>query len=261
MERTMYEYGCFDGVYEYSGNEIDEYRSTINFAKKYIPGGKPFVMRNTKLYYLDINGAFAASANGIPYTIDPDSERNDKINTLFKRMYEGRMRLKKAGMRIEETIKKLMVTVYGNSIIKQKRFKTIFPKDIHKNIDYNGKHVVKYNDESVTIKRCFNPHFYWGQYAKTMLDNYHSKMKKISEIVDILFCNIDSILVSEQDYLKLKQLGYISQDEFGKFKKDKVFTNFAIKSAAKWFGVLEDGTEIRRPKDFKMSFEEFVENI
>ena len=164
-------------------------------------------------------------------------------------MHEGRMRLKKARMMIEKTIKKLMVTVYGNSIRKPKRFKIIYSTNIQSTLDLNGKHVIEYNDKFVTIMKCFNPHFYWGQYAKTMLENYHSKMKKISEIVNILYCNVDSILVSEHDFLKLKELGWIHDEEFGKFKVEHVFTDFAIKTPRKWCGVLENKSEIRRPKD------------
>ena len=117
MERIMYEYGCFEGVQEYCGTDVDNYRKTIKFAKAYIPGGKGFHLKQ-KLYYIDINGAFSASANGIPLTIHKDSEVNYKINALLKRMYDGRMRLKKAGMKIEKTIKLMMNTVYGNSIRK-----------------------------------------------------------------------------------------------------------------------------------------------
>ena len=83
-------------------------------------------------------------------------------------------------------------------------------------------------------------------------------MKTISELVDILYCNIDSILVSESDCLKLKELGYINQDEFGKFKEEHVFTKFAIESPRKWSGITESGEKVCRPRDFTMNFDEFA---
>ena len=120
---------------------------------------------------------------------------------------------------------------------------------------------MKYNDQFVTIKKCFAPHYYYPQYTKTLLENYHEKMRKISEIVNILYCNVDSILVSEKDFLKLKALGWIDDNEFGKFKVENVFTDFAIKSVKNWIGITIDGIEIRRPKKMKISFEDFADNI
>ena len=83
-------------------------------------------------------------------------------------------------------------------------------------------------------------------------------MKTISELVDVLYCNIDSILVSESDYLKLKELGYIDKFEFGKFKEDHVFTKFAIKNARNWVGITEAGEIVCRPKNLKVNFDEFA---
>jgi len=180
---------------------------------------------------------------------------------LLKRMHEGRVRLKNAGFKIAKTIKFMMNTVYGNSIRKPKMFKTMRVQNPQKTIEYQGDYVMKYADDSVTIKKCFCPHYYYPQYAKTLLDNYHEKMNKISEIVQILYCNVDSILVSEQDYLKLEALGWIHDDEFGKFRVDHVFTDFAIKTPRKWCGITIDGMEIRRPQKLKMKFEDFADNI
>ena len=104
-------------------------------------------------------------------------------------------------------------------------------------------------------------HYYYPQNAKTLLDNYHEKMNKISEIVNIMYCNVDSILVTEQDYLKLEALGWIHDDEFGKFRVEHIFEEFAIKSVKKWIGITIDGMEIRRPNNMKMNFEDFIEII
>ena len=102
------------------------------------------------------------------------------------------------------------------------------------------------------------PHFYYPQYAKRLLDNYHEKMKTIGELVDILYCNIDSILVTESDYLKLQELGYVDENEFGKFRVEHIFTRFAIKNARNWVGITESGEKVCRPKDFQMNFDKFA---
>ena len=120
---------------------------------------------------------------------------------------------------------------------------------------------MSYNEQIVKIKKCYGEHFYWPQYTKRLLDNYHEKMKKISELVNVLYRNVDSILVTESDFNKLKELGWIHKEEFGKFKEEHVFTEFAIKTPRKWIGICEDGSEVRRPKSMKMSFKEFVKNI
>ena len=52
MERIMYEYGCFDGVLEYSGTEVDEYRSQIKFPKQWLKDRKSFVKDGEKLFIL-----------------------------------------------------------------------------------------------------------------------------------------------------------------------------------------------------------------
>ena len=119
---------------------------------------------------------------------------------------------------------------------------------------------MKYDDDSVTIKKCFSPHYYYPQYAKTLLDNDNEKMNKISEINNILYCNVNAILVTEQDYFKLKDLGYVNED-LGNFSVEHGFTDFDIKSVKKWIGKIIDGMEIRKPCKMKISFEDFVENI
>ena len=176
-------------------------------------------------------------------------------------MHEDRIRLKNAGMRIEKTIKGLICIAYGNSIKTQKKFKNIYSDNIQNTINNHGTHVVKYNDKYVTIMRDISPHFYHPQYAKRLLDNYHEKMKRIGELVDILYCNIDSILVTESDYLKLEELGYIDDNAFGKFRVEHIFTRFAIKDCKNWIGICENGKVIKRPKKSNRNFEEFANTL
>jgi len=154
MERIMFEYGCFNYVQEYSGNIVDEYRSKIKFAKSYIPSRKAMHLKE-KLYYIDINGAYSASANGIPLTLDKDSPRNYKINDLLNYMYDYRKQLIKDNNRIEKTIKYMMCTPYGNSIRKNKIVKHIFTDDLNSTLRYNDKYVLRYTDDICTIVKCF----------------------------------------------------------------------------------------------------------
>ena len=103
-----------------------------------------------------------------------------------------------------------------------------------------------------------------------MLLNYHEKMEKISKIVNVLYCNIDSILITESDFKKLEELGYIN-DELGGLKVEHIFTEFVIKSTGKWIGKLEKEkfwkkanaivSEIKSRVDLTMSFEELVHSI
>ena len=79
------------------------------------------------------------------------------------------------------------------------------------------------------------------------MDHYHSFMEKLEQEVTILFRNIDAILVSESDFFKLKELGYIG-DELWKFKIEKVFKEIAILSPGRRAGILEDGTPYYCPK-------------
>ena len=104
-------------------------------------------------------------------------------------------------------------------------------------------------------------HYYYPQHAKRLLDNYHEKMKRIGELVNVLYCNIDSILITESDYLKLKELGYVDDNAFVKFRVEHIFTRFAIKDCRNWYGVCENGDIISRPKKLNITFEEFVNII
>ena len=104
------------------------------------------------------------------------------------------------------------------------------------------------------------PIHFLGDFIQNSLNTYSSlKSPSLSEIVNILYCNIDSILINESDYLKLKELGYIS-DKLGDFKLEYVFKEFCIKSPKKWIGII-DSTEykdVRRPRKLEISFEDFI---
>ena len=73
---------------------------------------------------------------------------NTKIVELQNKMYQSRKH-----PTIGKTIKRLTCITYGNSINTHQKLKKIYSKDIQNTIEYQGKHVVKYNDKYVTIMR------------------------------------------------------------------------------------------------------------
>ena len=154
----------------------------------------------------------------------------------------------------------MMNCMYGNSIRKLKKNNKNKYKNLEETKKVYGDQVLKHNDKRVTIKLNFKEHYYYPQYAKTLLDKYHEKMKKISEIVNVLYCNIDSILVTECDYNKLNELGYIGYD-LGQFKIEHIFKEFVIVSPSKWVAITENDVEIKSRKDLNMSYEEMINNI
>ena len=85
-------------------------------------------------------------------------------------------------------------------------------------------------------------------------------MKRIGELVTISYHIIDSILVTESDYLKLNELGYINEN-LGSFSVQNVFTRFAIKDCRKWIGICKDGIVECRPKKLNITFDEFVNTL
>ena len=105
-----------------------------------------------------------------------------------------------------------------------------------------------YDDESVIVKKCFSTNFIYPQFANRILENYHNKMNEISKLVNILYSNIDSILIDENDFNKLTELGLIDSYEFGKFKIEYIFTEFEIEGPRKWNALTIDGTKIIRPR-------------
>ena len=106
----------------------------------------------------------------------------------------------------------------------------------------------------------FNPHFNYPQLSRAMVDHYHEFMEKIENEVNILFRNIDAILVNESDYNKLCELGYVGL-ELGQFKIEKEFKEIAILSPGKRMGILADGSIYKCPKNSTIDYETFKEEV
>jgi hypothetical protein len=197
--------------------------------------------------------------------LDPDSQRNYKINELIKRLYEFNLQCKRKGNPCRATIKTMMVSCFGMSYQKSKNFKfqTRNPGDeMNKFLEDNARFVATYDDEgNITTILPFKAHFNHVQFTKSILDNYHIFMEKISSIVNVLFINIDSILVDENDFNKLKELGYIG-DQLRQFKVEYIFTEFAIISPRVWLAVKENGELVKKCiRDKSESYESFKQKV
>src|SRR5215469_16162136 len=241
MQKLMYEYGCYEGVMESSGTKNQEIRKSLIHPETGTHNKKPLVLDKGPYYYIDMNGAYMSVINGIPHTIEPSSKVNYKINELIQRLFEFRNQAKAKDNPMHKCIKNMMVSAFGYSYRKPKPFKNKYPKDVKKYVAENQKFLAIYDDERVTEILPFSPHFNCVQFAKSILDNYHELMQKISSLVNVLYSCVDAILISEADYKKLEELGYIGS-KLGQFKIDKIFSEFVIKSKVKWLAKFVDGT-------------------
>lgn len=247
MERIMYEYGCFDDVYELAGELRDSIRNSLVFPKRELT----LKEINEKVYYLDFNGAFCSFMSNIPTGIPNPSNTgaNTKIAELINEMYQKRVEAKEKGnIKLARTIKFIMCSCYGQSIAKPKRIKHKYSENIKGTLNNQGVFVSSYEDKPagfVSIIQPYVEHYNYPQFAKVILDGFRNKVKELEGIVNILFRNIDAFVVNEADYNKLKQLGYVHPTELGKLKVEHVFSSMRFTNKMKWIGINEDGTEFR----------------
>ena len=85
-----------------------------------------------------------------------------------------------------------------------------------------------------------HPHF-----AKVILEGFNNKLNEIKSLVNVLFINIDAIVINEEDYQKLLALGYVHPTELGKLKVEHVFSSMTFYSKMRWYGVNLDGSIFR----------------
>ena len=86
----------------------------------------------------------------------------------------------------------------------------------------------------VNILQPYVEHYSFPQFAKVILDGFNNKMQEIKSIVNVLFQNIDSIVVNERDYNKLLELGYVHPTELGKLKVEHIFTSMRFYNKMRW---------------------------
>ena len=211
-----------------------------------------------------MNGSYLAGIDGIPMGED-FKEINTKIKQLIETLYNIRMDAKKnCNTKLATTLKFLINSSWGYSIRRPKMIKHKYTNNVDNYVDAFAPYVVGYNYINnsagyVHTISSFAPHFTAPQFAKEVLDKFNKKIDEISKLVNVYYYNIDAILIDEEDYFKLKSLGYISE-ELGKFKIEHIFTDIAIKGSKQYVAKLEDGSKFYHCIK-GVDYEEFVKSV
>ena len=244
MQRLMYEYGCFDDVYEIAGDLRDNIRNELVFPKRDLIVSEI----NEKCYYLDFNGAYSSFMSHIPTGPNANGPPNTKIAELIRLLYNKRIEMRSINPNLSKTIKFIMNSCYGTSIQKPKIIKHKYSTNISGTIDNQGDFVISAeagNEGFVNIIQPYVEHYSHPHFAKVILDGFQQKVQEIKSITNVLFQNIDAFIVNESDYNKLVELGYVHPTELGKLKVEHVFKSVRFYSKMKWIGINEDNSEFR----------------
>ena len=244
MQKIMFEYGCLDNVYELTGTIQQKIISSLKPLFPKTIWNKELIKGT--LYYIDQAGAYMSSVKSIPTGVSDDDgnfkTENTKIKELIEKLYEFRIKAQSAANdKLATTLKFMMNSCWGYSMKKPKLIKHKFVKDVNKYIETYAPYVVKYNNNYVDTIKPYVENYSYPQFARSVLTNFNSKMKELSNKVNILYSKVDSALITEEDYLKLKKDGMIGNC-LGQFKVEHVFTQFYAKSAEQWIGKNIDGT-------------------
>lgn len=249
MQKIMYEYGCLDDIYEFSGNVSQKIRSDLQFPKIIWSEGH----FKGKLYYIDQAGAYMSSVTSIPSGMPDDDgnfkSENTKIKELIEYLYDIRMKAKKIGMdKLATTIKYMMNSSWGYSMKKPKLIKHRFVKDVDEYVKKFDPFIIKYKYNQGHAGPGYvyriNPYvesYSYPQFARSVLNTFNAKMKELCNKVNVLYSKTDSALIYENDYKKLLSENWIGE-KLGLFKVEHIFTEVYVKSAEKWIGKNEDGT-------------------
>ena len=267
MQKVMYEYGCYDGVYEFSGQRAKSIRNECVFPKTRTYNDKPFYS-NERLYYIDLNGAYMSAITSIPTGKgDHFTGVNSKIKDLIEQLYKERTKAKEEGNeKLAKTLKFMMNSCWGYSIQRQKVIKHKYTNNVNEYVETYAPFVMgyKYNKDGksgfVDTINSFVPHFTIPHFARSVLNNFNEKMNEIKSLVTVYYENVDAILINENDYNKLIKLGYIGK-ELGQFKIEHVFIEIAIKSAKKYVGTLDNGNKFFHCVKGNISYNEFINSV
>ena len=268
MQKIMYEYGCYDNVYEISGEYAKSIRNKCVFPRTRTFNDKPFYAKQ-KLYYIDLNGAYMSCVKSIPTGKKGDEEPNTKIKELIEKLYDARVTAKNEGKdKLAKTLKFMMTSCWGYSIQRQKTIKHKYTKNVKEYINTFSPFVLGYNmvDEEqgfVDTVNSFVPHFTIPHFALSVLNEFKKKMDEVKNLVNVYYENVDAILIDEDDYNKLVKLGYIGGEEspLGLFKIEKVFTEIAIKSSKRYVATVENGDKYYHCVKDSVDYDEFIEEV
>ena len=264
MSMIMYKYGCFDNVYELAQPLADKIRNTLVFPKPHTTDGNRFYS-NKKLYYVDLNSAYLSVIEGIPMGKCDENgeftgELNTKIKDLIYKLYDIRQQIKESNPILSKCLKLLLTSSWGSSIKKNRRYKTVKPKDKDMFIASHINYVVEHDDNIVKLIKSISFQYSYPQFAREVLNNYHNKINEIRKICKIYYENIDAILIDESDYNKLVELGYVG-DKLGMFKIEHIFNEIAISSGRKFVATLEDGNKLIHCPKKDIDYNEFVNDV
>ena len=264
MNMIMYKYGCFDNVYELAQPLADKIKQSLEFPKPHTTDGNKFYS-NKKLYYIDLNSAYLSVIEGIPTgKCDENGIFNGKLNTKIKeliyKLYEIRQQIKETNPILSKCLKLMLSSCWGSSIKKNRQYKTVKPKNKDVFIASNINYVVEHDDSIVKLIKSVSFQYSYPQFAREVLNNYQRKLNEIREICNIFYENIDAVLIDENDYNKLVELGYVGNG-LGMFKIEHIFKEIAILSSRKFVATLEDGNKFIHCPKKDIDYNEFVDNI
>ena len=264
MQEIMFKTHCFDRVYECSYPLSQKIKSQLVFPKPHTKDDKPFYSKD-HLYYLDLNGAYMSVIDGIPMGIpkenvedETEKDLNKNIAKLIRMLYFERKN-NSWSEPIIKALKQIMNSCWGYSISNPQVVSSCRPSNLD---DYLKKHtefIVSYDKNRVKEINPVVTNYTYPQFARRVLYNYHKKMNHVKSLVNVLYENIDAILVSEEDYLKLDHEGLIG-DELGQFKIEHEFKEIAIAGPRQIMAIEKDGTLYQRGNS-KESFVDFKNRV
>ena len=262
MQKIMFEYGCFDGVFEMTGNRAKSIRNQCVFPRTKTYNDKALYMKQ-RLYYIDLNGAYMAAVESIPTGEHGNGEPNTKIKQLIQTLYDIR---KRSNQKLAMTLKFLSNSCWGYSIQRPKTIKRKYSKDVDKALDTFAPYIYKYHYNAdgttghVHLVNSFVAHFMIPQFAKSVLDRFHEMMDHIKSLVNVYYENIDAILIDENDFNKLQRMGMIG-DALGQFKIEHIFDEIAIKSPKRYVATLDNGERFYHCVNESIDYDSFVNEV
>ena len=264
MNKIMFEYGCFENVYELAQPMANVIREQLVFPKPHTTDGEKFYS-NKKLYYVDLNSAYLSVIEGIPEgKCDVNGNFSGKLNTKIKdlihKLYDIRQSIKTTNPILSKCLKLLSTSCWGSSIKRNRMFKTTKPRDKEAFVNSHINYIIEHGDDVVRMIKSISFQYSYPQFAREVLTNYNNKMEEIRKLCTIYYENIDAILIDEDDYNKLVGLGLVG-NELGKFKIEHIFTEIAIMSSRKFVATLDNGEHLIHCPKKDIDYDAFIETV